>query len=241
VPEKVGVEDEAVIPIKVVGNRPIVPVSIGTRVVQVLLDTGDWGSGVLSGATAHEVELSSAPLPGLGAGSVWGPVEVEFAEAERLGIGSFELVHVPLLVAPKGWYNMGPSTDSVIGYDVLSQFTVRIDYPRQRLWLRRRPNAEITYGGLSYALQRRAGLLAYRRPMALQVAAIFPDSPAAHLGIRPGDRLVPPLGEDTTNFDSKTLETIVTGGEVTVARRINGVWVDVPLPSGLPDAKSSRN
>jgi hypothetical protein len=225
----------------VVANRPIIPITIGTRVVQVLLDTGDWGSGVLSGAAAHEVELSSTPLPGLGAGSVWGPVEVEFAEADRLKIGPFELTQVPLLVAPKGWYNMGPSTDSVIGYDVLCQFTVRIDYPRQRLWLRRRPNVEITYGGLSYALQRRAGLLAYRRPNALQVAVVFPDSPASRLGIRSGDILVPPVGEKATDFQVKTLETIVNGGEVTVARQMNGVWIDVPLPSGLPDSKSEES
>jgi len=241
VPENVGVETEATIPIKVVANRPIVPVSIGTHLVQVLLDTGAWDSGVLSGPAAHEAELASTPLPGLGAGSVLGPIEVEFAEAEHLRIGPFELTHIPLLVAPRGWYNIGPSTDSVIGYDILSQFKVRIDYPRQRLWLQRRQDAEVTYGGLPYALQRRAGLLAYRRPKVLEVSAIFPDSPAAHLGIRPRDVLVPPGGEELTNFDLKTLESIASGGEVTVARKINGVLVDVPLPSGLPDSGEPRN
>jgi predicted aspartyl protease len=238
VPEKVEAENEAVIPIKVVGNRLILPVSIGTGVVQVMLDTGAWDSVILSGDAARKVEISSTPLPGLGAGSVWGPVEVEFAEADRLRVGPFELTHVPLLVAPKGWYNMGPATDSLIGYDILSQFVVRIDYPRQRLWLQRRPNAEVTYAGISYTLERRAGLLAYPRAKGLEVAVVFPDSPAAQLGIRPGDVLAPLNGEKATDFDSKALETIAAGGEVTVSRQMNGVWVDVPLPSGLGEAPS---
>jgi hypothetical protein len=89
-------------------------------------------------------------------------MEVEFAEADSLRLGPFELKHVPLLVAPKGWYNMGPSTDSVLGYDILSQFTVRLDYPRQRLWLQRRPNVEVTYG--AYPTPCSVGRACWRTP-----------------------------------------------------------------------------
>ena len=220
VPEKVEAENEAVIPIKVVGNRPIVDVSIGATTVQVMLDTGTWDSVVLSGAAARQVELASTPLAGLAAGTVWGPMEVEFAEANSMRVGPFELTHVPLLVAPKGWYNMGPSTDSTIGYDVLSQFTVRIDYPHQRLWLQRRPNTEVTYGGIPYALQRRAGVLVYPRSTSLEVAGLFPGSPAARLGLRPGDMFMPLGGEKTAGFASKTLEAIAAGKKVTVSRQI---------------------
>jgi len=239
VPESVAVENEAVVPIKVVANRPLVDISIGGRVVQVMLDTGMWDSGVLSGAAAHQVEISSTPLPGLGAGSVLGPVEVEFTEADRLRLGPFELTHVPLLVAPKGWYNIGPSTDSVIGYDILSQFTVRLDYPRQRLWLRRRSNVEVTYCGQSYALQRSAGLLICEYPRGLRVAALFPDSAAAHLGILPGDILLSPSGW-TTGLEAKMLESVATGEHVRVARRVNGTSVEMSLPQGSGDSSPTE-
>lgn len=68
----------------------------GGRPLHMLLDTGAPIPGVLSGVAAQRVGLESRPLPGLGAAGVWGPVEVEFAEAESLRIGPFELSHVPL-------------------------------------------------------------------------------------------------------------------------------------------------
>lgn len=53
---------------------------------------------------------------------------------------------MPLLVAPKGLYNMGPN-DSVIGYEILRQFVIRIDYKRKRLWLKRSADPGVTFGG----------------------------------------------------------------------------------------------
>lgn len=240
VPENVEPENEAVIPIKVVSNRPLVDVSIGGSAVQVLLDTGAPPTSVLSGAVARKVGINSTPLQGMRGGSVLGPIDVEFAEVESLHLGPSEFAHFPLIVAPKGWYNQASSTDSVIGYDLLSQFTVRIDYPRQRLWLQRRANAEMTYGGVPYAPQRRAGVLVYRNPQGLAVIGLFPDSPATRLGIRLGDVLVPFGGKKTADFESKTLEAVAAGAEVTVARQRNGVWVDVALPSGLGDTTSEE-
>jgi predicted aspartyl protease len=231
VPETTTAENEAVVPIKVVGNRATVEISIGGKAIKVMIDTGDWNTAVLSGAAASTVGISSTPLPGMRGGSVWGPMEVEFAEVESLRLGPFELNHVPLVVAPNGWYNMASSTDSVIGYDILAQFTVRIDYPRQRLWLRRRSDVELTYGGESYALQRRAGVLIYSRSHGLRVIGLFPDSAAGRLGILPGDTLRSPSGM-AVGQESKLLETIATGGHISVVRQVNGASVEIPLPAG---------
>ena len=55
-------------------------------------------------------------------------------------------------MAPRGWYNIGGNTDSAMGFDVLRQFVVRFDYPRQRLWLKRTGDARVTYLGVDYAL-----------------------------------------------------------------------------------------
>jgi predicted aspartyl protease len=241
VPDKVEAENEAVIPIKVVGNRPIIDVSVGGEPVQVMIDTGDWDAGVLSGVAAQKVHLQSISLAGLRYGSVVGPVEVEFGEAESLRLGPFELGHVPLIVAPKGWYNMGSSTDSIIGYDVLSQFTVRIDYPHQRLWLKRRGDYEMTYCGVSYAVQRQAGLLVCPTPRGLEVIGLFPDAPAANLGIRAGDVVLPIDGEKAAGFESKTLDAVAIGKGITVTRKVNGVSIDVPLPPGGGDSTTKES
>ncbi len=240
VPAKLENENEAAIPIRVVGNRPYLEISVGQNNLLVLLDTGMPVPAVLSGAAMEKVGLHTTSLAGLRIGSVVGPVEVEFSEAESLRLGPFELTHVPLLAAPKGWYNIAGSTDSVVGYDILAQFIVRIDYPHQRLWLQRRTGAEITYGGESYAQQRRAGVLTYAQSQGLAVAALFPDSPAVRLGLRPGDVLVPAVGGSTENFGANVLEAIAAGKEVTVARQINGVWVDLALPSGAGDSTSDE-
>jgi hypothetical protein len=239
VPETATADNEGVVPIKVIGNRAIVQISIGGKPIQLLIDTGDWNTAVLSGPAANTVGISSTPLPGMGGGSVWGPMEVEFAEAESVRFGPFELTHVPLIVAPKGWYNMASSTDSVIGYDILSQFTVRIDYPRQRLWLRRRPDVELTYGGESYALQRRAGVLIYSMTHGLKVIGLFPDSAATRLGILPGDVLLSPSGW-SVGQESKLLETVATGGHISVRRPVNGSPVEVSLPAGSSDASPAE-
>jgi len=236
VPQTVTAEDEAVVPVRVVENRVLVEVSFEGKPLALLIDTGSPDTAILSGAAAHKVGINSAPLPGMRAGTVWGPMEVEFAEAESLRLGPFELQHVPVMVAPKGWYNMGSSTDSVIGYDVLSQFLVRIDYPRQRLWLRRRSDTEVTYCGVPYALQRRAGLLVCPSSRGLWVLGLFPDSDAAHLGILPGDFLLPPAGEKPEGAASKTLQAIVAGGHLSAWRQQNGTPVEVSLPGRSRDS-----
>ena len=235
-PEQATKENEAVLPIKVVGNRLVAEVSIGGKATQVMIDTGAPDTGVLSGSTARGVGISSSPLPGLRTGSVLGPVDIEFTEAAVLRLGPFELFHVPLMVAPKGFYNLGSSTDSLIGYDILSQFTMRIDYSRQRLWLRRRPDAEVTYLGVPYAPQREAGLLVFPRDRGLEVIGLFPDSAAAHLGILPGDVLLFPDGVKTPDFVAKTLGAVATGARVSVLRTSNGASVEMSLPPSASDS-----
>ena len=71
----------------------------------------------------------------------------ELPERDRLAVGPFHFEGVPTVVLPNGWFNQGLPDDAVIGYDILSQFLVRIDYPRRRLWLKRRPDWRITFGG----------------------------------------------------------------------------------------------
>ncbi|MEN8181621.1 MAG: aspartyl protease family protein [Myxococcota bacterium] len=148
VPERADAPDEAVLPLRVVSNRPIVEIELEGRPVRVLLDTGAPGTLILSGKAAKEIDFSWEPLARIEGGSVLGPVDLELAEARDLRLGPFGFgTPVSILIAPRGFYNQGTSTDSVVGYDLLSQFVVRIDYPRKRLWLRRDAEVPLTLSG----------------------------------------------------------------------------------------------
>ena len=68
------------------------------------------------------------------------------------------------------------------------------------------------------------------------MAALVP----VRLGLRPPDVLVSVVGERTENFGASVLEAIAAGKEVTVARQVNGVWVDLALPFGAGDSTSDE-
>ena len=65
-------------------------------------------------------------------------VASELGEARSVGVGPFAFERYPVVVAPNGFCNQGLPGGSVVGYELLAQFTVRIDYPNSRMWLRRR-------------------------------------------------------------------------------------------------------
>ena len=65
------------------------------------------------------------------------------SQAGKLGPFLFE--RVPATVLPTGFFNRGFPGDSIVGYDVLEKFLVRLDYPRRRVWLRRRADAQPFY------------------------------------------------------------------------------------------------
>jgi hypothetical protein len=75
------------------------------------------------------------------------PPESLLGEAARVQIGSLVLEGVPVLVAPRGHYNWAGPDDSILGYDVLQEFTIRLDFQNGRAWLKRRSDAQRTLLG----------------------------------------------------------------------------------------------
>ncbi len=138
VPESVEGPDEAVVPLEIVGNRPGLYVEFNGEKTLVLLDTGAPTAVLMSGELAKRASISHEPGPGLRAGSVLGPVRIERGMARSLRLGPFEFEDVPVEVAPRGFYNLGFPGDALLGYEMLAGFVLRLDYPRERLWLRRR-------------------------------------------------------------------------------------------------------
>jgi hypothetical protein len=116
-----------------------------------MLDTGAPGTLMLSGKLARklDVDVDSLADGGRALGTV-GPVSVRRYETDSFRFAGFAFDAMPILVAPRGWYNIGGPTDSFLGYDVLSQFIVRIDFENRRMWLKRTGSHRVTIYGADY-------------------------------------------------------------------------------------------
>lgn len=123
------------LPIRVIAKRPVVEIEAGAARVPVLLDTGAPGTLILSREWARRAGAVAERGPAPEGMGVVGVLRLEPARLRRLRIGRFEEHEVPILVAPHGLHNQGAGTESVLGVEFLRRFVVRIDYPRQRLWL----------------------------------------------------------------------------------------------------------
>jgi predicted aspartyl protease len=223
VPESVDAPGEAVIPLEMVSSRPGLTIDLNGKPTTVLLDTGVPDALVLSGKIARAAGIESAPLPGFGMAGVLGDVESEFAEVERMQIGPFGFERIPAGVAPRGWHNLGFPGDSVIGYDILAQFHVRIDYRRKRLWLRRDPEAKMTLFGVDYDLYRKSGALLIPVKEGFHVHAVRPGSRAEARGVRPWDFI------ETSEPATHLVSEIMSGGGLKVIRSADGTQVQVEL------------
>lgn len=227
VPEAVAGPDEAVLPMRVVANRPVVEVELDGRRLRVLLDTGAPDTLIVSGDAARKAGLAPEPILEVSGGGVLGPIDLLLAEVPELRIGPFSFGPAfPILVAPRGLYNRGTATDSLLGYDALAPFVVRLDYPRRRLWLRRQEGLPLTLFGVDYAAARQSGVLVVGEPP--QAYLVFPDSPAQRLGIRAGDTFAALEGEETPDGDG-VVRAIAEGRAITVQRRVGDHWERVAL------------
>jgi hypothetical protein len=231
VPAQVSAEGEAVLPVRMVSQRPGVEVEVNGAKSMLMLDTGSTGT-VISGKVAQRAKLTSEPAEGLSSGTVLGPMEVELGEARSLRIGPFEFSDVLLEVAPKGWYNIGFPDQSVIGYDLLAPFVLRLDYPNQRLWLRRASQEPLRFNGADVAIYRSTGVFLIQRSDRHWAWIVRPDGVAARRGLRPGDWLA---GTDAQAIAAALRE----GKELTVIRQQDGLGVDTVLEAVAPSSAVS--
>jgi hypothetical protein len=231
VPERTAAPDETVLPLKLISNRPIVEIEIEGHPVSLLLDTGASYGVLIGGDVARTAGLEARPAAGLSAAGVMGEIGVEFAEARSVRVGALEFRDVPVVVAPRGLYQQGTANDSLIGFDLLSQLTLQIDYPRKRAWLRREPGAIPIFLGADYALVRSSGALLFRTADSVFAAVILPGGAADRIGLEPQDVLE---GFDPSEeaFDPASPHRAIAGeGPVLVRRRTEGGrWRLLSLP-----------
>jgi len=229
VPKSVDAPGEAVLPLRVAGNRPFLDVQVEGKTADVLLDTGAPLTLSLSGASARRAHFEKPPLSPLAAAGVLGKIEAYLVEADELKLGPFAFAPAPIELAPHGNYNQGGSTDSFIGYELLQHFRVRLDYPRQRIWLQRADTEPLGWFGRPWAVVRRTGLLAEVGEHGIEVDAVLPDSAASKLGVLPGDEIEfhgdPPRDQAL----EEALAAIEAGGPLTVVRVANDQPTQVKL------------
>jgi predicted aspartyl protease len=132
------------------GNRPGLELVLNGVPTRLLIDTGAPIPMVLSGEVAGKAAVPPSGTGSFESLSVLGPMLSEIRMVDELRVGPSTFAGFATVVNPHGWYNIGASGDSVIGYELLAMFRVRIDYPRRRLWLELRPDARSTFMGHEY-------------------------------------------------------------------------------------------
>jgi predicted aspartyl protease len=236
-PDPAAHEGEIALPLAIVSDRPHLEITVNGSPLRVLLDTGDPFSLSLMRPSAQKLGIESSRVGGMVVWGVLGPLRVELGEAREVGIGPFVLEQVPVLVH-EGSYNQGDSSGAALGVDLLAMFDVRIDYAGSRLWLRRR-STRTTLFGADYQRVRASGAFLERAPEeddAIYVRWILPDSPAARLGLQPGDWLSPLVLEEQQLDLEGVHRRVQSGGALEVVRQEQGSWVEVELQ--LPAAVS---
>ncbi|MCP5067829.1 MAG: hypothetical protein GY946_14815 [bacterium] len=221
VPEETDAPDERVVKFKRAGTRILTEIEIGGKTARVLLDSGAPDSAILSGSVARKLGIDLTSLRDFGEiGTVQGAMKVLLMETDSFRWAGFGFPSMPLLVAPKGWYNMAPN-DSVIGYDVLRQFVIRIDYKRKRLWLKRTGDPRVTLGGLDWVLVKELGaMFSPVGPGVFWVWHVEPEGWAASHGLREGDvivdsvaKTVPEIRARLESGNSIRLDRVAEDGE----------------------------
>ena len=232
VPEESGAPDEAVMRFKRSGTRIGVGIEIDGAPARALLDTGAPPALVLSGRSARKAGLDvDAMEPVDDMGSVMGPVEIRRHVPRSFVFGGFDLGAQPMHVAPKGIYNQGGSSDSLLGYDVLRQFVLRIDYKRKRIWLKRSGDPAPTYFGADWVLSRELGALFIPDGQGHMLVTDLDDGGWARAqGFRAGDVIVRPAGVPASGVRGQV------EGEGVVVERLTGEGgvVEATVGGGVP-------
>jgi hypothetical protein len=232
VPEEPAGPDEAVLTMHLNGKRPMVDLPVDGTTVRFLVDTGAPFPLMIAGSIAEKGGIR-ADLGEMSASMIIGPVAMRAGEAQRLDVGTIELERVPLVIMPRGAYNWAGPNDSIVGYDTLAEFKVRLDFRKRRIWLKRRADARRTFLGGDWSRYRSDGVLIAPLSRGYRVVLVEAGGVAERRGMRPGDRLPEDASPETL------VAALREGGEIVVARQNEDeIWVDTVLES--PEAASAE-
>lgn len=135
----VGGEKQTRVPIKLVGNRPVIQVRINRKdkPLNFVLDTGS-GMTVISEKTADRLGINTVARGGKAraiGGS--GKFDIVYGFLKAVEIGDVQVRNVPIYI--RKFHGSIGQIDGYIGISVLSKFLTTIDYGRLEFTLIRKP------------------------------------------------------------------------------------------------------
>ena len=141
VPESPMSPDERVVDALETDSGLAVPFGLRGRKLYALIDTGSPAGLLLSSKNVEKAGIEVDELPqGPTMRNVMGPMDTRILDREPMRFSGFRIPAVQMYVAD-GWFTQSARTGSIVGYPVLRDFVMRLDYERRRVWLRKSPNA----------------------------------------------------------------------------------------------------
>lgn len=195
-------------------NRPFLTTSMvldqDTILAKLLIDTGASLALLLHAGTHPDIRIPENAFPGnIGAG-LGGFLEGYLGRCQNMSLCEFQ---TPMI--PTSFQEITPDMDTsflhgrhgVIGNRILERFTVILDYPRGRFYLKPARNLRRDFE------VDRSGLVAIATGPELNVLFaqfVSPNSPAAECGIQPGDLIRRINGWAAANLDLETLNRLLS-------------------------------
>lgn len=136
-PTACRLEQLAELPVRLLGNVPIVPVRINGQDAILVLDTGSDAT-VLTRTAARRLGIAE-PAERRRLAGAGGPADVGVARLETLGLGAITVPNARVLLGE----SPNPPLDGVLGIDILVAYELELDPVRNRMALyRARPCAD---------------------------------------------------------------------------------------------------
>ena len=234
-PEQPEAADETSLPLQVFVNRPFAVVDLNDHPIRVGVDTSAPVPLWVSPRDLVLAAISPRTLPVLRPKS---PPDsaLRLFETDQIRLGSLDPGVFPVLVSKRGFRDALGHNGPVLGLDLLSQFKVRIDLDRKRLWLKQASLGPVSFAGIPYALTRKSGAFLTRFGDHFEVDGVLPDSPAQQLGLQPGDTIE--IEQSGLSKRSQQLNAIRKLAPLLVSRPVDttGETVEVLLPQTPADA-----
>ncbi len=230
-PETTSGPEVAVFDLLVGNSRPFIDVDVNGHPVRLALDTSATVPIWLRTRDLVKSAVSPKTLPVLrGRGKRQSTLRV--FETDLVRLGSLDLGVFPVIVSQDSQSDEFGGNGHVLGIDVLSQFRVRLDIARSRLWLRRERSQPVRFAGLPYSRTRNSGAYVALLGSGFEVFGVLPDSPAEAIGLQPGDRIDQGAGFTTLR---ELLGTIQQQAPLLIQRpaAAPGTFTEVLLPEPI--------
>jgi predicted aspartyl protease len=171
-----------VVPLSLARFAPVVPIMIGDRKLNAMLDLGAGGELRLSPEIWAEVRGPSPRVAEGASAGANGEIQIEQkAHIAAVRLGAHMVPNVEVRVSPMPTHLAGMA-DAIIGERLLARFNMVMDIPSHQLWLTPR-------AGLAPAPVERTGLALAPSSQGFRVLHVSPGSPAAAAGWKDGETI----------------------------------------------------